>query len=87
MMSLIRPGIGGSQLDLDQRVVDGLQVGAGDVRQHQILLVGDADFVESIFFGKVGDGFHLAVGDVARRFADALQRDRHRGIVRDAGAW
>ncbi len=81
MMSVIRFGIGRRQLDLDQRVVDGLQVGARHMRQDQVLLVADADLVEGIFLGDVGDRFHLAVAGVARRLADALQRDRHRGIV------
>ena len=51
------------------------------MRQDQVLLVADADLVEGVFLGDVGDRLHLAVAGVARRFADALQRDRHRGIV------
>ena len=30
------------------------------MRQDQVLLVADADFVEGIFLGEIGNGIHLA---------------------------
>ena len=69
-------GIGGGEADLGQRVVDRLQVVERDMRQDQVLLVADANLVERIALGEIGDQFHLAGGGVARRPADRLQRDR-----------
>ena len=81
MMSVIRPALAVARPISDQRVIDGLEVGARHMRQDEVLLVADADLVEAVVLGKIGDRLHLAVGGVARRPADRLQRDRHRRIV------
>ena len=51
------------------------------MRQHQVLLVTDADFAEGIFVGEIGDRVHLIGGGVARRAAYRLQRQRHDRIA------
>ena len=81
MMSVIRFELAVARPISTSRSIDRLQVGARDMRQDQVLLVADADLVEGIFLGEVGDRLHLAVAGVARHLADALQRDRHRRIV------
>jgi hypothetical protein len=81
-MSVIRFEFGGGEADLDQAIVDGAQVGARHMRQDQVLLVADAHLVEGIGLGDVGHRVHLAVAGVAGNLADALQRDRHRRIIR-----
>ncbi len=52
------------------------------MRQHQVLLVADADFVEGEFLGDVGDSLHLHVGRITRNAADRLQRDGDAAIIR-----
>ena len=42
------------------------------MRQDQVLLVADADLVEGVSLGEVGDRVHLAVAGIAGRFADAF---------------
>ena len=46
------------------------------MRQHQVLLVADADFAERVAVGKVGDRVHLLGGGVAGRppsgFSDSV---------------
>ncbi len=37
------------------------------MRQHQILLVADADFAERVALGEIGDRVHLLGGGVAGR--------------------
>ena len=81
MMSLMRFELARGEADFDQLVVHGLEVGARDMRQDQVLLMADADLVERVSFGDVGHRLHLAVAGIARHFADALERDRHGGIV------
>ena len=51
------------------------------MRQHQVLLVADAQLVEGVALDDVGDGIHLLVAGIARYLADTLERDRQRGIV------
>ena len=43
------------------------------MRQDEILLMRDADFVVRVGFGEIGDGFHLLSGHVAGNAADRLQ--------------
>jgi hypothetical protein len=47
------------------------------MRQDQVLLVADADLVEGVALGDIGDRIHLGVAGVAGRFAGALERDGH----------
>eukprot|EP01022_Parablepharisma_sp_SALTPOND_P026560 TRINITY_DN643_c0_g3_i1.p1 TRINITY_DN643_c0_g3~~TRINITY_DN643_c0_g3_i1.p1 ORF type:complete len:1321 (+),score=447.37 TRINITY_DN643_c0_g3_i1:3726-7688(+) len=74
--------VGGGQAvrlgGLPQRV----QLGLLDVGQHQVLLVGHAQFAEAVLVGQVGHEVHLVGGDVARRHARLLQRQQHGGIAR-----
>ena len=46
------------------------------MRQHQVLLVADADFAERILVGEIGDRVHLVGGGVAGRaptgFSDSV---------------
>ena len=51
------------------------------MRQHKILLVADADFVDAELVHQIGQCVHLHMADVARRLADGLQRDRRDGIA------
>ena len=57
------------------------QVALRDMRQHQVLLVADADFAERIAVGEIGDRVHLRGGGVARRAAFGFERDRHDGVA------
>ena len=52
------------------------------MRQDQVLLVADADLVEAVALGEVGDGVHLLGGGIARDAADRLQRDGDDGVAR-----
>ncbi len=52
------------------------------MRQHQVLLEGDAHVALAVAVGEVGDGVHLVGRAVARGVAGRLQRD-----VEDAVAW
>ncbi len=58
------------------------QIALGDVRQHQILLVTDADFAERIAVGEVGDRVHLRGAGIARSSAFRLERQRDDGVAR-----
>ena len=89
--AIIQPRAGddvGDQIDVRRREADPVerlpqlrQVALGDMRQHQVLLVADADFAEGIFVGEIGDRVHLVGGGVAGRSADRLQRQRHDRIA------
>src|SRR6266581_401171 len=63
---------------LPQRV----QIGQLHVGKDQVLLVGYAQLAERIAVGEVGDFFHLLDGDVARRHAGLLERQRDGGVTR-----
>ena len=58
------------------------QVALRNMRQHQVLLVADADFAEAVAVGEIGDGVHLLGGGVAGRRAGRLQRQRDDGVAR-----
>ena len=89
--AIIQPRAGddvGDQIDVRRREADPVerlpqrrQVALGDMRQHQVLLVADADFAEGIFVGEIGDRVHLVGGGVAGRAAHRLQRQRHDRIA------
>ena len=57
------------------------QIALGDVRQHQILLVPDADLAEAVAIRQIGDGVHLRRGGIAGRSAHRLERQGHDGIA------
>ena len=82
MMSVIRPTLGVARPTPSAPRHSAGRSLLRDVRQHQILLVGDADLAEGILLGQIGDGVHLLGGGVARRPADRLQRDGDDGIAR-----
>ncbi len=74
-------GIGGCKACALERSIDRLQIGKCDMRQDDILLMADADFIEGIFCRDIRDNIHLPVGCIARNAADRLQRDRHHAVV------
>src|SRR5215470_12010025 len=43
-----------------------VEVGLGDVRQHQVLLVADTHLAEAVAVGEIGDRVHLRIGGIAR---------------------
>lgn len=76
-----QPSIGGGEPRTHQRAIDGLKISQRHMRQDDVLLVADADFIEGIFRSNVGDEFHLLVGRIAGNTADRLQRDRHHAVI------
>ncbi|MNF89370.1 hypothetical protein D3C84_718930 [compost metagenome] len=71
-----KPGLAG-------QAPQSVQVRLGHVRQHDVLLVGNADFTEAELLGPVGDRVHLPVSDVTRRRGQAgLGRQHHTGVTR-----
>ncbi len=52
------------------------------MRQNQILLMADADFIERIGLGNIRHQFHLLRTCIARDPADGFQRNRDNGIIR-----
>ena len=60
------PDIRRGEADCVERREDARQVALRDMRQHQVLLVADADLAEAIALGEVGDCVHL-VGRGSRR--------------------
>ena len=80
----------GDQADIRRGDADGVerapqrrQIALRDMRQHQVLLVADADLAERIAVGEIGDRIHLLGGGVARRAAFRLERQRHDGVAGD----
>ena len=59
MMSEIETDIGRGDTDRVERPPQRRQIALGDVRQHQILLVPDADLAEAVAIRQIGDGVHL----------------------------
>ena len=53
------------------------------MRQHQILLMADADLAEAVVVGKIGDRVHLVGGGIAGRRAFRLERQRHDRVAGD----
>jgi hypothetical protein len=51
------------------------------MRQHQVLVVGDADLGEAVALGEIGDDAHLLRRGVARNAALGLQRDVDDGVA------
>ena len=75
--------IGRCDADRVERAPQLRQVALRNVRQHQVLLVADADLAERVAVGEIGDGVHLRGGGVARCAAFGLERQRHDGVARD----
>ncbi len=75
------PGIAGGEPDLGKSVEQRGQVGARDMRQDQVLLVGNPNLVGGERLGEIGNRVHLVGAGIARHLADPLQRDGHAGIV------
>ena len=67
--------------DRVERAPQRRQIALRDMRQHQILLVADADFAERVTIGEVGDRIHLLGGGIAGRAAFRLQRQRDDGVA------
>ena len=79
----------GDEADIRRRDADRVerapqrrQVALRHMRQHEVLLVADADFAERIALGEIGDRVHLLGGGVAGRPALGLERQRHDRIAR-----
>ena len=66
MMSVIRSELAVARPISTSAVIDRFEIGARHMRQDQVLLMADADLVEGVFLGEIGDRFHLAVAGVAR---------------------
>src|SRR5882724_7308007 len=64
------------QLQRLQQLPQLVEIGLGDVRQHQVLLVADAHLAEAVAIGEIGDGVHLRIRGVAGDAARRLQRQR-----------
>ena len=58
------------------------QIRPRHMRQHQVLLMGDADLAVAEAIGEVGQRIHLVGGRVARRDALTLQADGDRRMIR-----
>ena len=80
-----QPGIGRGQIQRLKAGEDRGQVLLPDMRQHQILFMGDADFAEAEFVHQVGHGVHLVGAGVARNLARWLSAKswRWHGRARD----
>ena len=67
-----------------RRLPERRQVARAHPRQHQVLVVRDAQFAGAEAVGEIGGELHLVGRRVARRLAGALQRQRHRAVAREA---
>src|SRR5579862_3900369 len=76
-------GVGRGETDGSEAIIDRRQIVQGDMRQNEILLVRDAQFIRRIILGEVGDRVHLIGCRIARRAADRLERDRYDRVARD----
>ena len=74
-VGLGEPGVG-------QRLPDRVEVGLADVRQHDVLRMRDAQFVEAVLLGEVGHQVDLVGAGIAGNAADRLQADVDDGIAR-----
>ena len=74
MMSDTSPTFGVATPDRVERPPQGRQIALRDMRQHQVLLMADADFAERVAVGEVSDRIHLLGGGVAGRAALRLER-------------
>ncbi len=59
-----------------------IQVALAHVGQHQVLLVGNAQFAEAELVGQVGNGFKLLVVSIARGNRGRFQRQGDGGVAR-----
>ena len=72
MMSEIRPTLGVATPIASSARHSAGRSRCAHMRQHQILLVADANLAEAVALGEIGDGVHLLRGGVARRLAVGL---------------
>src|SRR6478735_1228230 len=75
------PDIGGGQARFAEFLPDRKEIALAQMRQDEVLRMGDAQFVMRILLGQVGDEPHLLRGRVARRLAYRLQRNGQRCIA------
>ena len=73
--------IGLCQARRNQLLPDGTQVRLPHMRQHQILRMGDAQFIEGICLGQIGDQRHLLRRRIAGDAVNRLQADVDDGIA------
>ena len=67
MMSLIESGVGGREPGRAQPLADRTADRRAHMRQHQVLLVRDANLAVRIVLGELGDGVHLLGAGIAGR--------------------
>src|SRR5262245_55117944 len=75
------PGVGFGQADRFYLLINRPEVTQPHVRQHQILLVGDAHLIEGVALGKLGDRLHLGGRGIAGNAADRFQRNGDDGVT------
>ncbi len=80
MMSVSRPTFGVAK-PFAQFAPEGEQLGLLDVGEDDVLVMAVAHLAEAVAVGQVGDGVQLLVGDVARRHAGGLERQRHGDVA------
>ena len=76
--------IGGRQVGRLEDLPDREEIVALHMRQHEILVMADAQLVEGVAQGEIGDGAHLLGRGVARNAAFGLERDIDDGVALDA---
>src|ERR1043166_7218769 len=81
-----QPDVGRRDADRVERAPQRGEVALAHVRQHQVLLVADADFARAVAGGEFGDRIHLLGGGVAGRFALRLERQGDDGVAGHAVA-
>src|SRR5215471_3924218 len=77
-----QPDVWRGEAQRTQVAPQAVEVGQLHVGEDQVLLVRDPELAERIAVGEVGDSFHLLRGDVPRRHAGLLERQRDRGVPR-----
>ena len=80
-MSPTRPILGVARPMRRQAVPQRRQIGAPDMRQHQVLRMGDADLAIAVGIGQIGDRLHLRRRGIAGNAAVGLQREGDDGIA------
>src|SRR6266571_1656539 len=81
-----QPDVGGGDADRVERAPQRVKIALAHVRQHQVLLVADADLARAVALGEIGNRVHLLGGGVAGRTALGLERERDDGVARHAVA-
>ena len=76
MMSLIMSRLAVAEPGRVERLPQSVEIGLADMRQHDVLRMGDAQFVEAVVLGQVGHQVDLLGRGIAGNAADRLQADR-----------